>query len=461
MSNPPPVTTYTTELQGAGGRWEAGLSLALGFCWDPSRALPEPYVALGGTDISQYVSLIVNDQRRLVLSFDLRSLRELTCATTPAPYLAATAVFEVDGSKLSGQVTATCEGEGVREWQGTCGVAGAAWMMSLWVSTLELAPKLGAVHPALLAPAPPAGAAHAVPLTPELIEEGMRFLVEASDEQVREQLAVTLLAQLRSNVMVRAPFFTGEQADHLPYDPVHGLWVGSVASALVALALAQTTSHGFDQTVDREKAQQFLAESLTPENATFSQLMWENYQLLFGKWCLGSGVPFSDFFDGIFGDRQVWGKLLADRLTSSAYIDEQMIKLNPAVDSGGWYQVFYVNVYKVTLLDQGQRQRVLDAWAPYLHGKEVPGALPWTFYDHVLAASFGAATFQQEVSAAIAVSDSHADDHGSQGGMGGVSSSDTEVTYGRAVNDWLAARRALGFVRGPSSHNVEHHHDSW
>lgn len=467
--SPPPVTRYAMELQGADGRWAAGLPLALGFVWDPSHELPEPYVLLGGTDISSYVALTVNEQRRLVLSFDLRPIHELACANAPPLYLAATAIFELDGSKLSGQVTATCDGASTREWQGACDVAGAAWLVNLWVSTVELAPRLGAE--ARLAPAPRLGAevrpalalqpARSVPITPPLIEEGMRFLIGASDDLVRQQLAVTFAAQLRSNVMVRGTFFAAEQAEHLPYDPAHGLWVGSVASALVALALAQTSQHGFAQTIDRDKAQQFLVENLAPSNATFLQVMWQNYQLLFAEWCRESGVPFRDFSSGTLGDPPTWGKLLADALTSPAYIDAQMIKLNPAVDSGGWYQVFYSNVYKVTLLDAGQRQRVLDAWAPYLKGKEVPGAVPWTYYDHVLAACFGASTFQQEVGAAIAVTDVHSEDHGSQGGMGGVSSSVTVVTYGRAVNDWLAARRDLGFVRGPSGSNVEHHHDSW
>jgi len=136
-ASPPPVTIYRTEISAAGAPWRLGIDLALGFAWDSSRSIPQPVVHLAGQDVSAFVALTVDEQRCLVISFDLTGLESIACASTPTPYLRARATISADGASLRGTVTRVCAGDVACAWRGTCDAIGAAWLVGMWSWTME------------------------------------------------------------------------------------------------------------------------------------------------------------------------------------------------------------------------------------------------------------------------------------------------------------------------------------
>ena len=287
--------------------------------------------------------------------------------------------------------------------------------------------------------------------------DGANLLILMNDATVRQKVGEAFTAQMQHSGRVQSTFFGSPAALLAPLPESLNDWVGQMASALVALALAQCSSHGFSGTVNAGQAQAFLNSNLTPGNASFVQLAMSNYQSLFPTYCSANNVTFGSFLAGTYGDSTRWGTVLANALTRPAYINQEVIKLNAAVDPGGWYQVFFANLYKVKCLNPTAVQGVLDTWAPQLQGKQVPGQIvPWTVYDHMVAGSYSLYTFMGQAQAAIAVSHSDVQLLGCHGGIAASCSSITTTTYGAAVNDWLSNNRGLGgFINGPSGSNQE------
>lgn len=288
-------------------------------------------------------------------------------------------------------------------------------------------------------------------------DDGVNLLIEMDDGAVRQQVGAAFLSQMQNSPRVKPAFFASAGAPPCPVpDAATNDWVGQLASALIALSLAQTSSHGFAATVNGPAAQSFLTANLTPASSSLRALALANYRALFPTYCQAHGTTFSKFLDGSHGPASHWGSVLAGRLSSAPYINQQMAKLNPAVDPGGWYQVLFANLYKVACLNPGEHQRVVDTWDRYLQGKEVPGIVPWTVYDHMVAASYNYATFMGPVQGAIAVSQSNTRILGCHGGPAASCSTETTTTYGAAVNNWLGQNRGLGgFIHGPSSQSTE------
>ncbi|MBK7538115.1 MAG: hypothetical protein IPI49_22630 [Myxococcales bacterium] len=469
--SPPALSIYQTQLCDEQGTWQPGQSLGLGFSWDPGQSVPQPVVQLDGQDVSSYVALTTDEDRCLVITLDLLELQSVVCAASAPLYLCATLTLGADGGSFTGQVTQTCASKVSQTWRGVCAGAGASWLVSMWRWTVGPATLRRGVLSRSWAPGswegermitsslrasiPPGQGLDLDDVT------GVDLLIEMDDLAVRQQVGATFVSQMQVHPRVASVFFSGVS------QPMCGVaagplsdWVGKVASSMVALSLSHTSLYGFSATVDAAKAQAYLAARLTPQDPSFLQVAWANYQALFPSCCHSGPRPFSHFSSGIFGDPKRWGALLADRLASPAYINQQMIKLNPAVDSGGWYQVLFANLYKVTCLDASQQPRVVAAWDQVLRGKEVPGAIAWTYYDHMLAASYDYNTFLSQVSSAAGVFHAESDALGSQGGEGGQSASVTTTTYGGAVNDWITANLSdFDFLKGPTAGNVHHHSD--
>jgi len=288
-------------------------------------------------------------------------------------------------------------------------------------------------------------------------EDGVTLLIEMDDQEVKRQVGATFVAQMQDSPRVHHVFFQLALPPlRVVTDPVVDNWLGGLASALVALALAQTSSHGFRWTVNPVAAQAFLAANLAPSTRMFSELAWSNYEALFPAYAQHSNVSYASFLGGVYGDRQRWGRALADRLASRAYIDQEWPKLTPGVGAGGWYQVLLANLYKVTRLDSSQRQRVVDAWQPHLPDSQLISMIPWTYYDHMLASSYNGDTFMGAVQSAVAITDDETRTLGCQGGLGAHCTTETTTTFGAAVNRWLGDNRGLcGFILGPTSRNTE------
>lgn len=291
--------------------------------------------------------------------------------------------------------------------------------------------------------------------------DGANLLITMSDDVVRQKVGEAFTAQMQNSGRVQGTFFASPPALLAPLPAELNDWTGQVASSLIALALAQCSGHGFNATVNSGQAQNFLSNNLTPSNSNFVALAMNNYQSLFPSYCTASNTSFAAFLNGSYGPAAQWGTTLASTLKSSAYMNQEIIKLNAAVDPGGWFQVFFANVYKVKCLNAAEVQGVLDAWAPQLKGKQNPGSIiPWTVYDHMVAGSYSLYTFMGQVQSAIAVSQSSTQFLGCQGGPAAHCSSSTTTTYGAAVNDWLSNNRGLGgFINGPSNGNQESHMD--
>ena len=304
-------------------------------------------------------------------------------------------------------------------------------------------------------------ALNALPSSAMSDEAGVNLLLSMSDVAVRSQIGPLFLAQLQNGPSVHGTFFSTSAAPaFVSPDAATGAWVDQVACALVALALGQCSAHGFGGTVNPSAAQGFVDANLAPSNATFAALAMQNYAALFPSACAANGISFSAFATGSYGPPDHWGSVLADHLSSTPYINQQIIKLNPSVDPGDWYQVLFANVYKVRCLNAGEVGRVINAWDPYLHGREQPGIVPWTVYQYMLSANFDSSTFMSQVQAAIAVCQSYTDTLGCEGGPAATCATETEQTYGADVNTWLTNNRGLGFIVGPTNQNVEYLNDA-
>lgn len=306
-------------------------------------------------------------------------------------------------------------------------------------------------------------------ISPQAISDtdGVNLLIEMSDGAVRQKVGQAFVNQMGDSEHVRSTFFSDPNVGidaswwYPPLPPEHNDWVGQVASSLIALSLAQCSSHGFSATVDKGKAQAFLNANLSPSNANFTDLAMSNYEDLFPTYCAARNTTFDTFHSGGLGDVARWGTLLADRLSSTAYINQQMIKLNPAVDPGGWYQVLFANIYKVQRLMTkdnpwnvypAEVERVRDAWDKQLHGKQLPTKdNPWTVYDHMVASNYSYSTFLRTVQDAINTTtrDSYIVS------ALGIPRTQWNTYYGAAVNDWLRSNLGLGgFIKGVTTMNM-------
>ncbi len=289
-------------------------------------------------------------------------------------------------------------------------------------------------------------------------EDGVNTLIETNDSLVRQKVGEAFVAQMQNSGHVRSLFFGNPPAPAAPMPAAQEDWIGQVASALIALSLSHTSGHGFAQTVNSGNAQNFLNNNLNPGNPNFVAVAMHNYESLFANYCQANNTAFAGFLNCGFGDAARWGTLLATRLSSTNYINQEFPKLNPAVASDDWYQAFYGNLYKVQRLNPSEVQRVTAAWHPYLAGKEVPGSLPWTVYDHMVAGSYTYSTFFGPVLSAISAYTSSTQTLGCQGGPAAHCTTETTTVYGGPVNDWLGRYRGLGgFLNGPSGSNTESH----
>jgi hypothetical protein len=292
--------------------------------------------------------------------------------------------------------------------------------------------------------------------------DGVNLLIEMSDDVVRQKVGEAFVAQMQNSGRVQSTFFPGASGLLAPLPPELNDWVGQVASSLIALSLAQCSSYGFSATVDRGRAQTFLNNNLSPSNANFTKLAMSTYQALFPTYCAPSNATSNTTFDTFLGGDSAprWGTLLADHLSSPAYINQEMIKLNPAVDSGGWYQVLYANFYKVQCLNSAEINRVLNAWDQQvqgvlnswnqqLQGKQAPGQVtPWNVYDHMVASIYSDSTFMPQVH--VAINTPTRTSYLVQGWP------ETSTSYGDAVNNWLFTNYGLGgFITGHTDMNSE------
>jgi hypothetical protein len=290
-----------------------------------------------------------------------------------------------------------------------------------------------------------------------LDSEGVSLLIRMSDVPVRQKAGEVLLDQMKHSPRVRDSFFPGSPVPAV--DPVSKdfwEWLGQVASSLIALSLARCSSHGFGATVNAAAAQAFLDANLKAGNMYLDALGMYNYSLLFPAWCASDGTTFGSFAGGSYGPAARWGTLLAQALSSPAYINQQMAKLNPAVDPGGWFQVLFANFHKVRNLNSSEASAVQQAWAVQLGGRERANPASWTVSERMLSRNYSASTFMDRVQAMVSASVLVPYDVWSSGGALGVPIRTTAnaTVFGPVVNAWLQGNQGLGgFVNGPSNSN--------
>jgi hypothetical protein len=292
-------------------------------------------------------------------------------------------------------------------------------------------------------------------------EDGVNTLLSMDDAPVRQKVGEAFVAQMQNAGRVQSTFFDPPPAQLAAAPAAQADWVGQVASALIGLSLGHTSGHGFAQTVNLDLAGNFLNANLTPANPSFLAVARSNYAALFPAHCATPGAgPVA--FQAFLGPQAAhWGEVLAGRMKSTAFINAEMAKLNPAVDADGWYQRFYANLYKVTRLNNAELAGVLAAWEPYLKGREKPDQVGWTVYDHMVSGSYSYNTFFGQVLNGIGHAVSVTRSLGCRGGASAQCSSETTTTYGGAVNAWLASNHGFGgFINGPTSSNTEWHSNS-
>ena len=285
---------------------------------------------------------------------------------------------------------------------------------------------------------------------------GVNLLLEMSDEDVRTKVGEAFQEQMQnSGVVTIGSFFPLSSPQIVKPSAEDSQWAGGPASAVIALSLGEYDKYGFNETVDVAKAQDYLNSNLAPGCAEFTSLAMKNYAALFPKYCSSGGSTFEDFLSGANGAPMAWGTSLADHMTSTAYINQQMAKLNPSVDPGSWYQIFFANIYKITCLNASAVPQVREVWNAYLDGKQQPSASnPWTVYQNMLAASYDVSTFNSQVQQA-AGTESISYETLDPGGY--VLKQRVTTTYGEWVNIWLKSVESFDFIVGPTDKNTSSH----
>lgn len=284
--------------------------------------------------------------------------------------------------------------------------------------------------------------------------DGVQLLIKMTDRAVRDKVGELFVTQMQNASRVKGTFFEKVAAPSEGVPAGKDAWIGQVAAGLVALSLAQTSGNGFNTTTNFQGAEQFLNQQLAPGNTTFLEIATHNYKAMFPGYCGADGVTMFAFLAHGQSNAAGWGTALANALTTPAYINQEMMKLSSAVAPTDWYQVFYLNVYKVSVLNANEVDRVVNKWKEVLGDVAVSTASAWTIYDRMLASSYNVSTFMAHTQAAIALSRTDTKTNGCHGGPSASCSTTTTIFFGEAVNNWLNANRDLSFINGPSRDNV-------
>lgn len=105
-----PPTRYRTQWCRPGSSaWVAGPDLELGFTWSPQHTV-QTSVVLNGAPCDDECSLMVNDDRALMLDVNRRQAATLICALEPDAFICCSAVVTLDGTRFTGKVTQLCDG---------------------------------------------------------------------------------------------------------------------------------------------------------------------------------------------------------------------------------------------------------------------------------------------------------------------------------------------------------------
>lgn len=284
--------------------------------------------------------------------------------------------------------------------------------------------------------------------------DGIQLLLKMTDRAVRDKVGEAFVTQMQNASRVKGTFFSTVAAPSVGVPAGKDAWIGQVAAGLVALSLAQTSGNGFNTTTSFQGAEQFLNEQLAPGTTAFTEMAAHNYTAFFPSYCAADGVTFGAFLGSGLSNANWWGTALANTMCSPAYINQEMMKLSSAVAPADWYQVFYLNVYKVSLLNQSEVNRLVNTWKELLGDRAVSTASTWTIYDRMQASSYNVSTFMAHTQAAISLSRTDTQTNGCHGGPSASCSTTTTIFFGEAVNNWLTANRDLSFIKGPSRDNV-------
>jgi hypothetical protein len=280
-------------------------------------------------------------------------------------------------------------------------------------------------------------------------------LIAVTDINVRHLVGECFATQLRLAAPVHNAFFAGcGPAPGMPF-PADTEWVGRVAVALIAWAMAQTVEHGFAGCVDGAKAKVAVTEALTPSNAAFVALARANYDALFpANWDFlhcrdeygvdNSGTvtyPELDISSEL-------GSALADAITSDAFISKEMLTF--AANPAAFYQKIYLLLYKVLRLNPSELDNAKKRWTAVLESKGL--TFPWTIYQAMQSDCFSEQTFLSEVQAVINQQTSEI----LQMPPRGIGQVQYRFTYGGAAAQWLdSVRQFYPFFTTKSPENVE------
>ncbi|WNC12965.1 hypothetical protein [Brevibacillus brevis] len=286
-------------------------------------------------------------------------------------------------------------------------------------------------------------------------QDDINLLIAMDDHEVRKQTGACFTAQLKAHPAVHNTFFSHAGAPPVQARDTDG-WIGKTASALVALALAHTSQHGFARTVDGNKAKAVIAQTLQPDSDAFVALARANYEALFPAYCSMNGVSFQRYLDD---KPDLWGQRLAARLTDPVFAAKEVLTFD--ADPNGFYQKLYLLFYKVHRLAPGESERVTKYWDELLQTKSAHS--PWTIYEYMLASKYSEQTFMGEVQSAInqsKVTGTRTETLGCGGGMAAhctTTQVPSQYTYGIPVADWLHSSH-YEFITGALPQNVEDVH---
>jgi hypothetical protein len=234
-------------------------------------------------------------------------------------------------------------------------------------------------------------------------------LIAMDDVDVRKDVGTTFIQYLKCWIGVKGAFFADAKLPAIDPqfttgfpDPLRNSCF-ALAEALVAWALANTSSYGFNGTVNGQKAENRVKAFCNPQAGKgfvvrISEIL---YTFLFLHQAPSGSQNLAWFYfadkRGGSESRSHYADLLSAALISDPFFTRAMARKQ--ADSANFPQYVYLQLFKLRALagstsDPGYT-KVFDKWNPYTDGR------PWTTYQYLSFDKFSEQTFMPEVQAAI------------------------------------------------------------
>lgn len=281
-------------------------------------------------------------------------------------------------------------------------------------------------------------------------EDELNQLLAMDDGQLRKDIATTFIQYLKCRPAVKATFFPDTTPPDIKFDrhfidnrpdPI-SFYSDPVAEALVAWSLANTSSYGFNKTVNGQHAASVVKafSSLKSPTQSVEKVSHILYVSMFPQTVKAVWTPFSFFLDR--SKRNRFALLLADTMLSDHFFDKTMARKK--ADPANFPQYLHLQCFKLQTLiedhdvvpDDPRFQKAFDKWSPYTAGQ------PWTIYQYLTDDKFSEQTFMPEVQTAIGAATVVSHHSGGSFCAGGKvpqchSSQIPDYNHGLAVEAWL------------------------